>query len=253
MISSVGNDENGEELKQYIKQQGLVVDYIQTNTTAETSKVDVILDEKGSASYTIKYPCAWDFIHLKENLISLVKSSDAFIFGSLVSRGTQSEETLKKLLAEARFSFFDVNLRPPHYHIDTLKKLMMVADFIKFNDDELFEINEKLGYKNRSIEENIKHIAKVTSTQQICVTRGSNGAVLFYGQEFYANAGYVVKVADTVGSGDSFLATLIDRLLKKEHPQKAIDTACAIGALVAKSHGANPKISQEEVDEIMRN
>ena len=32
----------------------------------------------------------------------------------------------------------------------------------------------------------------------------------------------MLKVADTVGAGDSFLATLIECLLKKENPQKAI-------------------------------
>ena len=64
----------------------------------------------------------------------------------------------------------------------------------------------------------------------------------------YQNNGYKITVADTVGAGDSFLATLIDCLLKKENPQKAIDTACAVGALVTKNHGANPKISLEEIN-----
>ena len=59
-----------------------------------------------------------------------------------------------------------------------------------------------------------------------------------------------VKVADTVGSGDSFLATLIDALLKGKTPQIAIDTACAVGALVAKNKGANPMISEIEIDAI---
>ena len=58
---------------------------------------------------------------------------------------------------------------------------------------------------------------------------------------------------DTVGAGDSFLATLIECLLKKENPQKAIDTACAIGALVAQNHGTNPKISSEEIKKITGN
>ena len=33
----------------------------------------------------------------------------------------------------------------------------------------------------------------------------------------------------------------------------AIDTACAIGALVAQHHGANPKISKEEIATHMTN
>jgi len=142
IISSVGNDTNGEELKQYIEQQGLPVAHIQTNKTHETSKVAVTLDVKGSASYVIKQPCAWDYILLKEKLTPLVTSSDAFIFGSLVCRNKQSESTLKTLLSVASYAVFDVNLRPPHYQIETLVTFMKSANFIKFNDDGLFEISE---------------------------------------------------------------------------------------------------------------
>ena len=251
IISSVGDDANGKELKEYLKEQGVSTAYIQTNSKHETSKVVVTLDENGTASYSIKQPCAWDYIQLDEKLISLVNSADAFIFGSLVSRNKESEETLKKLLTVSKFSIFDVNLRPPHYQTDKLKTLMDKADFIKFNDDELFEINKSIGYENDSILKNIEHIAKVTNTSHICVTKGSEGAVLYYNKKIYRNKGYTVVVADTVGSGDSFLATLIDGLLKKENPQKAIDTACAIGALVAKNHGANPKITKEEIKRLM--
>jgi fructokinase len=247
IISSIGNDKNGRELKYYIEQQGLSTVYIQTNNTFETSEVAVTLDVKGAATYIIKQPCAWDYIFLEEHLLSLVKSSDAFIFGSLISRNKQSEDTLKTLLNEAVFSVFDVNLRPPHYQIEKLETLMKSTSFLKFNDDEIFEINKKLGYINNSIKENIKHISTYTNTDQICVTRGGDGALLFYNQKFYENPGYKITVADTVGSGDSFLATLIHCLLNKEDPQKAIDNACAIGAIVAQNHGANPRISVKEV------
>lgn len=157
------------------------------------------------------------------------------------------------MLNTAVFSVFDVNLRPPHYEIEKLKALMKSASFIKFNDDELFEINRKLGFINNSVKENIKYISKFTNTSQICVTRGGEGAILYFNQKFYENGGYKVKVADTVGAGDSFLATLIECLLKKENSQKAIDTACAIGALVAQKHGANPKISEKEIKKIIAN
>ena len=58
----------------------------------------------------------------------------------------------------------------------------------------------------------------------------------------------IIKVIDTVGAGDSFLGTLISQLLNNMDPQKAIDFACAVGALVAQSEGANPKITPSEID-----
>ena len=67
----------------------------------------------------------------------------------------------------------------------------------------------------------------------------------------YYNSGYKVKVADTVGSGDSFLAGLLYQLFTGNSPQNAIDFACALGALVAQNEGANPKITKEEIEKFM--
>ena len=46
------------------------------------------------------------------------------------------------------------------------------------------------------------------------------------------------------------MATLIVRLLKEKSPQKSLNYACAIGALVAGQEGANPKISDVEIKKI---
>ena len=108
-----------------------------------------------------------------------------------------------------------------------------------------------LGFNGKSIEQTILFIANKTNTTSIAVTLGSNGAILFYDNSFFYNKGYRVKVADTVGSGDSFLSTLITILLNSKAPQFAIDKACAVGALVAKNKGANPLISEAEIDAIM--
>ena len=128
---------------------------------------------------------------------------------------------------------------------------MNAANFIKFNDDELIEISKGLDIQGASIEQTIVSVATKTNTASICVTLGEKGAILFYDQRFFYSKGYQVEVIDTVGSGDSFLATLIDVLLKRKAPQLAIDKACAVGALVAKSSGANPMISKVEIDAIM--
>ncbi|WP_452223903.1 carbohydrate kinase family protein [Lacinutrix chionoecetis] len=251
IISSVGKDKNGTNLLNYLKEEGLDYSNIQITEAYNTSEVIVSIDSKGSASYSIEFPCAWDFITYNDDLLGTIKKADAFIFGSLIARNEVSYNTLLELLKEASFKVFDVNLRPPHYKISALKSLMQKADFIKFNDDELFEICNTLQFNSKNIEENIKFIAKYTNTKAICVTLGANGAVIYINDTFYFNDGYKVNVKDTVGSGDSFLATLIDRLLKDETPQQALDFACAIGALVASSEGANPKLSSAKINELI--
>ena len=251
LISCLGDDKLGNELLLELQKYRISSLYIQKIKTYKTSTVSISLDKNGSASYLINHPCAWDNIQINDKLNTLVKSSEAFIFGSLIARDSTSKNTLLTLLNYSKFSVFDVNLRPPHYDINSIQVLMNAANFIKFNDDEIIEISKSLGIQGESIEHTILYVATHTNTSTICVTLGEKGAILYYEKSFFYCNGYQVKVADTVGSGDSFLATLIDVLLKRKDPQLAIDKACAVGALVAKSRGANPMISKVEIDTIM--
>ena len=251
IISRIGNDEIGKELLEYIKDHKVNSDSIQVDENLKTGEVIVELNEKGSASYTINYPAAWDKIigTLEDEII--VKKADALVFGSLVCRDAISKNTLFELINYAKYTVFDVNLRAPFYTKEVLNHLMHEADFIKFNDDEIYEISEFLHSPFHSLEQNILFMAERTSTKHICVTKGSHGAVLYYNNQFYYNSGYKIKVADTVGAGDSFLAGLLSKLLAGESPQNAIDFACAIGALVAQKEGANPKINESTIDSFM--
>ncbi|UJH92853.1 carbohydrate kinase [Antarcticibacterium sp. 1MA-6-2] len=251
MISSIGNDKKGEEILAYLKGQKVFVQNITTDPEYPTGKVQVTLSKSGSATYEIAYPSAWDKIKLTDGMLKSVEHANAFIFGSLVCRDEVSRDTLYTLLDSATYKVLDINLRPPHYELDVLNNLMQKADFIKFNDEELFEIAEKLGSPYNSMEQNLEFISEKTNTPSICITKGSHGAVLLTEGTLYYNSGYKVKVKDTVGAGDSFLATLVAKLLQKENPQKAIDTACAVGALVASHKGANPNLTEEQIKSFM--
>lgn len=248
MISAIGQGKNGTKLLEFIKESGINTSCIQVHNEYKTGKVKVMLNEKGSASYDIIYPRAWDKIRLTEINKKAVRNSEAFVFGSLVTRDESSRNTLYKLIELANYKIFDLNLRAPYYTKELLIKLMNKADFIKFNDDELYEASKYLGSKFLSMEQNIRYIAKETNTKHICVTKGHHGAVLLYDDKFYYNSGYLVKVVDTVGAGDSFLGSLISQLLKKVNPQDAIDFACAVGAMVAQNEGANPVLLPSDID-----
>ncbi|MFO7673699.1 MAG: carbohydrate kinase [Lutibacter sp.] len=247
IISSVGSNSNGRELIACINDLGINTKTIEIKNEYPTGMVNVILNEKGNASYDIHYPSAWDKIEPSVSNTSIVEEADFFVYGSLASRDAVSRNTLKQLLEVANYKIFDVNLRVPHYTQKTLIDLMNAANFIKFNDDELFEIAGYLKSTHKSLEQNIKFIAKETNTEAICVTLGSHGAVLYWENKFYHNCGFKVKVIDTVGSGDSFLATLIYKLFTDKDAQIAINFACAVGAIVAQSEGANPIILEEDI------
>ena len=251
IISRIGKDEDGDDIVSFLKDQKVSSDSIQVGEDYKTGVVNVMINEKGNASYDIMYPSSWDKITLTQEMIEKVSESDVFIFGSLICRDEISRSTLFALLDKAKYKVFDANLRAPYYTTEVLLELMSKADFIKLNDEELKKISKELGSPYNSFEQNMKFIAEKTNTKQICVTKGEFGAVLYYNDKFYYNSGYFIKVVDTVGAGDSFLATLTARLLKGKSPQKSLNCACAIGALVAGQEGANPKFSNTEIKKYM--
>ena len=248
MISAIGSDDNGKGIIDFLEKKNLNTNCIQKLENYATGEVHVTLNDKGSASYDIMYPRAWDKIVLTEPSKDAVKYSDAFVFGSLITRDVVSRETLFELIELASYKIFDLNLRPPYYSKEVLIYLMNVSDFIKFNDDELYEVSAFMGSKYNSLEQNLYFISEKTNTKHICVTKGEHGAVLLYKNTLFYNSGYKIKVVDTVGAGDSFLGSLISQLLNNINPQKAIDFACGVGALVAQQEGANPKINTSEIN-----
>lgn len=252
MISSVGKDQDGKSIIDYVKSLGLETNTILESENFPTGLVNVTLDNNGSASYEINYPSAWDKIVLNDIAKNAVKNADVLIFGSLVCRDEVSRKSLEDLLQIDVYKVFDVNLRKPHYTYELLEKLMKSADFIKFNDEEILEISAVLQSPFTTLEKNIHFIAENTKATAMCVTRGAHGALLFWEGKIYENHGYPIKVADTVGAGDSFLGALITSLLTGVEPQKSIDFACAMGGLVAQSAGANPEISISEINDLIQ-
>lgn len=251
MISCVGNDEDGEAIINQVKSLGLETNSIVKSEDFPTGLVNVTLNERGSASYEINYPSAWDKIELNDLARKLAIDADVLIYGSLVCRDQVSRKSLEELLKTKAYKVFDVNLRKPHYSYEILEQLMHSADFIKFNDEELLEISAAMQSPFTSLEDNMQFIAERTKVKAMCVTKGKHGALLMWEGKLYQNGGYPVEVSDTVGAGDSFLAALITSLLTGKEPQTAIDFACAVGALVAEAPGANPEISNAEIENLM--
>ena len=80
MISCVGNDEDGKAILNHVKQLGLQTDAIMQSETFPTGLVKVTLDERGSATYEISYPSAWDKIVLNNQAETLVMNADVLIY-----------------------------------------------------------------------------------------------------------------------------------------------------------------------------
>jgi fructokinase len=250
-VSRVGVDESGKELVEFLKNNGLYSDVIQLDDKLPTCEVTVQLDEHHQATYIIPEPVSWDNIQPTITLTKTNMDAGAIVFGSLACRTEATRQTLSNLLDETKaLRIFDVNLRPPHYTLATIETLAARANVIKMNEEEASLL---IGGGNGNLKEMIGEFYAKYQAQTICVTRGEHGAIIWHDHKFYEHPGFKVTVADTVGAGDSFLATFITGLLNSQPMQQVLEKACSIGAFVTTKRGANPVYNQEEINAIMRN
>ncbi len=251
LVSRIGNDREGEKLLRFLQDSKMDLRFLQTDATLPTSQVLVQLDEHKNATYEICEPVAWDNIQPEKELNDLAKKTDLLVFGSLASRNETTRNTLMRFLEISQATrLLDVNLRPPFDSREVVEKLLYLTDFVKLNDDELFEIARWNGRKGTKAEL-ITWLAEFFNCPAVCVTRGANGAALFIENRLIELHGFKVKAVDTVGAGDSFLAGLIAKLSSGSSPEKALEYACATGAFVASQHGAVPEYSVRDIESVI--
>lgn len=247
LITSIGNDESGQKLKALFAERGLCTDYFFTDELQQTGIVYAHADANNDMTYDIVQPVAWDFIPYSEQLATLVSNAGYFVYGSLAARSEVSRYSLLALLNVARTKVLDINLRAPHYDEQSLLPLLQQADILKMNEEEL----ELVGgwFVGKQDRQNlIRSLSKALNISTIIVTLGSKGALLFMEETFYEHNGYKVKVADTIGSGDSFLAGFLSQLIKGASPGVALDYASRLGALIATKKGGCPEYDIEEIN-----
>ncbi|HEY5367990.1 MAG TPA: carbohydrate kinase [Hanamia sp.] len=246
IITAVGNDEKGKELVDIFSGYELCTDFIQTDPEHETGKVYAKPNEDHEVIYDIVKPVAWDFIKWYEALSDLVSNAEYFVFGTLASRSPESKKTLLKLLESAKTKVLDINLRPPHFDKKIVEELLAKADFLKLNLSELEMITDWHA-QFANVKDRVMFVMAKFNIKNVVVTKGGDGAVLFYNGNEYRHRGYKVEVTDTVGSGDAFLSGLLGKLLDKSAPEEALEFAIRMGSFIATQKGGCPDYDIEEV------
>lgn len=250
MISKIGNDDLGKELKRFLDNIGVSVELIQTDNTFPTGIVNVTLDKNGSAFYEIVSPVAWDYIDHDNKVKDFVKNAGALVFGSLACRTERNKKTLLEYLDLAPIRVFDVNLRTPFYSRSLIEELLAKADIVKMNDEELALIADWQGLSGDE-KSQMNFIKNKFELDVVILTKGRHGAACLDETGYYEQQGFRIKVQDTIGSGDSFLAAFLSRFLKGESTPDCLAFAGAVGALVATKQGGTPKIELPEIQAIL--
>jgi fructokinase len=249
LISKIAPDEYGKAVIEILAKSGVNTEFFQVDYEHPTGLVYANVSDH-EVKYDIVYPSAWDFIEWNDEFDNLLKQAGYFVFGSLTSRSRQSRETLYQCLEIAKTRVLDINIRPPHFSRSHLEYLLHRADILKMNEGELELITGWFSPFNR-IEDRISLIQDKFDIKTLIVTMGGDGALVNDKGSFSRHPGFRITVADTIGSGDAFLAGFIHQLLAGSSTEKSLEFASAMGAFIATQSGACPLYNTSQVEELL--
>lgn len=267
IVSRVGDDDLGRELRDEVCHLGLSDEYIQTDREHPTGTVKVTLDENKVPSYTISENVAWDYIEWNEQLETLAKDIPAVCFGTLAQRANKSCETITNFIKAAKsgLRIFDVNFRcPPAEVIPKVHALVGgfwtevpgVVDWFKVNQDEFGVLmDELIATSNIDWEPGRKQsplqylFDTGRDTRKVGIlTRGSKSTAVHDWQRTEWIPSVPANVVDTVGAGDAFTAAMVCLHLEGRPLRECARFANHYAARVCEHQGATPQIDRAEVE-----
>jgi fructokinase len=246
IISRVGADDKGRQLEALLLDWGVGSSFLQKDTRYPTSEVIAKMNNGNEVSYDILAPVAWDFIGDACEIKNALMADTYFVYGSLSARNEVTRTTLLDLLESDVIKVFDINLRPPFINREVLEQLLEKANIVKFNQSELETAQMQFGGYYNSEASQVAFIREKFGIDEVIVTKGEFGASYYKGSEAYHAPGSEIKVKDTIGSGDAFLAAFIANHFRKEEPQNILKNAIAMGGFVATKKGGCPEYQLEE-------
>ncbi len=247
IVSRVGDDDLGRELRDEVKRLGLSDEFIQTDRDHPTGTVQVSVDANGQPTYTITENVAWDF--MDDKLTRFSGDVTALCFGTLAQRSAASRSTIQSLVNDHRsaVAVLDLNLRPPYFNKEVIRQSLNLATWLKLNQSEYVQLPELIDW-----DENEPDLATALEVEHhinlICITRGENGCELISERGDITEPGLSATVIDTVGAGDAFTSALLVMLLERHPPSQAVRFATHYAARVCEHRGGTPRIDRAEVE-----
>lgn len=239
-VSRIGEDARGTRVLDAMRDWGLDTAGVQRDPEHPTGTVRVTLSG-GQPSFEIVPDQAYDFIADESVREALANESVALMYhGSLALRNPASRATVEALRSRIGVPvFMDVNLRPPWWNADVLKKFLPEATWVKLNDDELIELGAISGTAQADLESAARAFAGHYGLQVLILTRGARGATVFDVDRAVNGAPPVVeRLVDTVGAGDAFSAVTILGLMRGWSISRILPRALEFAARICAQRGA---------------
>lgn len=245
VVSAVGRDAGGEALIGELRQRGQQAELARVDYP--TGRVEVTLDGEGIPQYNILTDVAWDHIPCTEPTLALAREARCLCFGSLAQRSEESRHTIGTLLDVAprdALRVFDINLRQRFYGREVVETSLKRCNILKINDEEAAVVARMFDIDTDDIGRIAERLRTDWGLQAVILTCGSRGSRVYHGGGVSELPTPQVKVADTVGAGDSFTAGFCAAWLHGCDVAAAHARAVAVAAYVCTCEGATPKLPE---------
>ncbi len=244
-ISRIGADDaNGRLVLASAERYGLGTQGLQRDAARATGRVSVREQPGGGHRFEIHADAAWDHLDLPAARAALAGAAPSLLyFGSLAQRHAVSRTAIRAL-AKGFYGlrFLDLNLRPGTDHALFAAESLMLADWVKVNDEELARL---AGWFDTPGDEAAQVAALMDrfALQRLVLTCGADG------WRFYGLGGALLaqgpgepqpRVIDTVGAGDSFTALLLAGLAQQRDLAATLALANRFASFICGVRGPLP-------------
>ena len=259
-VTPISKDKNGEQLAQNLFNSN--VSLLGPRVTAPTSLAMVHIEDAIPSYSFYREETAERLVTLDSLSKNLTSEVSIFHIGSLALTGGEDalvwEEFVKRTRENNVKVSLDPNVRPsliaePDVYRQRIKNLMTEVDILKLSDEDLLWLfNDSADEASALAELEIGARAEI-----LIVTKGSQGSVIFHEKKWHELPSHPVeKLSDTVGAGDTFMASVLAWVMKKEklnelallelnEKKELLNYAAKAAALNCEKQGCNPPWENE--------
>ena len=223
-VTPISEDSNGDQLVANLL--GSNVQLLGPRVPEPTSLAMVNI-EGGTPSYAFyREGTAERLVNLEKLTKNLTDDVAIFHIGSLALTGGSDalvwEEFLGKAMDKGIKVSLDPNVRPslvgePDVYRQRIKRLMTKVDILKLSDEDLLWLFNENTDESSALSE----LRAIANAELLILTRGSKGSSIWHNDKWYAAPAYPVdKLSDTVGAGDTFMASVLVWLTKNENMKR---------------------------------
>ncbi len=244
MLGKVGQDAFGENLLQFLKNEGMNTDSITVGEKITTGAAFVTVDNSSENVIYVSGGANDSLIPSDTKHIKIEK-------GDIVSATLETPiETTKHLFSQARKVGAKTVLNAAPAILDA-ETLFPIVDYLIVNETELSVFAEtEIPTTTEKVVEAIKKLQK--NARNIIATLGDKGAIALIGEEIVIAEGHNVKAIDATAAGDCFVGAFLTSLQNDQIIKQAIDFANGAAAVSVQRLGASSSLpTRNEVESFL--